>query len=186
MDEREASADELSNEGGGASDQASRPSWPLSLHELIAAGAQFTELSLDRARTLVDGLVQEGRVRSDTASDVIDELVEASRERARSFRTAVRAEIDDAVSTLRVPSRDEFDELERRLTQLVRDAEAAFTTRWKRDRSAAPEDEDAARAQQAAEETKKQKKSKKKKKKKKKSKKSKHAAAASDPTTRNE
>ncbi|MFZ4583936.1 MAG: hypothetical protein ACOYNI_01805 [Acidimicrobiia bacterium] len=91
----------------------------LSLRDLYEAGAEFGEVSRDRAQRLVDHLVTEGKVSQAQAADAVADVVEWSRTRAGRFREAVRGELDDIFRQLRPPSREEFEALAERVEALA-------------------------------------------------------------------
>lgn len=92
----------------------------FSLRDLYEAGSQFTEVSRERAQRLVEHLVNEGKVTQAQASEAVADIVEWSRTRASRFRDAVRAEVEDAVAQLRLPTRGDLADLERRVEEIAR------------------------------------------------------------------
>jgi len=81
----------------------------------LDAGVAFTQLTRQRAESIVKDLVQAGEVSREQATARVEELLERSRQNTDAVLSLVRKEIDDRVAQLNLVTRDDVNNLLGRL-----------------------------------------------------------------------
>jgi polyhydroxyalkanoate synthesis regulator phasin len=81
------------------------------LRRYMDAGVAFTQLTRQRAESIVRDLVRSGEVSRDQATARVEELLERSRQNTDAVLSIVRKEIDDRISQLNLMNRDEVTNL---------------------------------------------------------------------------
>jgi polyhydroxyalkanoate synthesis regulator phasin len=85
------------------------------LRRYLDAGVAFTQLTRQRAESIVKDLVRTGEVSREQAATRVEELLDRSRQSTEAVVAIVRKEIDDRVSQLNLVTRDELASLAGRL-----------------------------------------------------------------------
>jgi colicin import membrane protein len=88
------------------------------LKQYLDAGMQFTQMTRERAESIVKDLVDAGEVRRKQANRLVDDLVDRSRNNVEQFLDTVRKEVRDQVALLEVVSKEAFGRLEEQVGQL--------------------------------------------------------------------
>ena len=88
------------------------------LKQYLDAGIQFTQMTRERAESIVKDLVDAGEVRRKQANRLVDDLVERSRSNFDQMLETVRKEVQDQVALLEVVSKDAIARLEDQVNQL--------------------------------------------------------------------
>ena len=88
------------------------------LKQYLDAGIQFTQMTRERAESIVKEMVEAGEVRRKQGNRLVDDLVERSRSNVEQLLETVRKEVQDQVAMIEVVSRDAFNRLEEQVTQL--------------------------------------------------------------------
>src|SRR3712207_6874036 len=88
------------------------------LKQYLDAGIQFTQMTRERAESIVKDLVDAGEVRRKQANKLVDDLVDRSRSNLDQMLDTVRSEVQDQVALLNVVSKDAFSRLEDQVSQL--------------------------------------------------------------------
>ena len=74
------------------------------LKNLIDSGANFTQLTRERAESLVNELVREGQVRTEEFQSNVQDLLDRSRSYAERFNELVRQQVVSVLKDLGVPT----------------------------------------------------------------------------------
>src|SRR4051812_18075125 len=96
------------------------PDWS----DLFDAAEEFSEVSVERARQIVEAMIAQGRLARDRGEDLADEIVRRSRLPAQRFSDAVPAEVNRQLEPLRGAMREQLGEVEDRLTSRIEAATA--------------------------------------------------------------
>ena len=96
------------------------------IHKILYTGIGFAALTEEKAHQLVAELEQRGEVSSEEGKKLAAELVEKARKHGEELRKTVNEEIERLAKKFKWVSRDEFDNLKRRLEHL--EAQAGITT----------------------------------------------------------
>src|SRR5918911_1935254 len=91
------------------------PDW----NDLLDAAEEFGEVSRERARQIVERMVQQGRLARERAEEFVEEIVNRSRTRAQRFSEAVQAEVNRQLEPVRTAMREQLGEVEDRLTAQI-------------------------------------------------------------------
>ena len=107
------------------------------LRQYLDAGIQFTQMTRERAESIVKDMVEAGEVRRKQGNRLVDELVDRSRSNVEQLLDTVRKEVQDQVAMIEVVSRDAFNRLEEQVTQLRAQIEGRGRTTARRPASTA-------------------------------------------------
>src|SRR5688572_15500539 len=88
------------------------------IKQYLDAGIQFTQMTRERAESIVKEMVEAGEVRRKQGNRLVDDLVDRSRSNVEQLLETVRKEVQDQVALIEVVSRDAFSRLEDQVTQL--------------------------------------------------------------------
>jgi len=88
------------------------------LKQYLDAGMQFTQMTRERAESIVKDLVEAGEVRRKQANRLADELVDRSRANVEQLLETVRREVHDQLALVEVVTKDAFARLEDQVGQL--------------------------------------------------------------------
>jgi polyhydroxyalkanoate synthesis regulator phasin len=94
------------------------------LRQYLDAGVQFTQMTRERAESIVKDFVEAGEVRRKQANRLVDDLVDRSRANVDQFLDTVRQEVRDQVALLEVVSKEAIGRLEDQVGQLRSQVEA--------------------------------------------------------------
>src|SRR5688500_8497527 len=86
------------------------------LRRYLDAGIAFTQMTAERAENIVRDLVKAGEVQTEQAQQLVEEVLDRSRQNSERLLELVRNEITQQVSNLGLASRDDVERLVRRLT----------------------------------------------------------------------
>jgi polyhydroxyalkanoate synthesis regulator phasin len=87
-----------------------------SIKRFLEAGAQFTEMSRERAEAIVKDMVKSGDVRAKDAERMIQTLVERGRDASERIAAGVQSEVAKQMASMQA----RFDELEAKIESLTR------------------------------------------------------------------
>jgi polyhydroxyalkanoate synthesis regulator phasin len=85
------------------------------LRRYLDAGVAFTQLTRQRAESIVKDLVRSGELSREQTATRVEELLEWSRQNTEAVVSIVRKEIDDRVAQLNLVTRDDVSSLLARL-----------------------------------------------------------------------
>jgi polyhydroxyalkanoate synthesis regulator phasin len=85
------------------------------LRRYLDAGVAFTQLTRQRAESIVKDLVRSGELSREQTASRVEELLEWSRQNTEAVVSIVRKEIDDRVAQLNLVTRDDVNGLLARL-----------------------------------------------------------------------
>ena len=92
------------------------------LNRYIEAAAGITQLTKTRAQQIVKQLMQQTEIVSGPATELVDDLVDRSRQNREAIAAIVRAETNRAIKAMGLATRSEVDRLQRQVTELRRAA----------------------------------------------------------------
>lgn len=90
------------------------------LHKIIYTGIGLAVLTEKKAQEVVDDLVKKGEVSAEEGQKLVREMMDKARYHAEEVRKTVNEEVRKVSDRYRWPSRQEFDELKRRVAELER------------------------------------------------------------------
>ena len=120
------------------------------LKQYLDAGIQFTQMTRERAESIVKDLVDAGEVRRKQANRLVDELVDRSRSNFDQMLETVRKEVQDQVAILEVVSKDAIARIEDQVNQLRTQIEGRGRTPAPAKRAASTAKKAASTARKAA------------------------------------
>ncbi|MDY6876786.1 MAG: hypothetical protein SWK90_11380 [Chloroflexota bacterium] len=85
----------------------------------LLAGLGALTLTRDKVKQFVDKLVEEGEIKPEEASNVVDRLVARGEEEREALRKLVRQELDKARASVPVISRKDIEELGHKIDELT-------------------------------------------------------------------
>jgi polyhydroxyalkanoate synthesis regulator phasin len=88
------------------------------LRRYLDAGAAFTQMTQQRAESIVKDLVKAGEVQTEQTQQVVQELVDRSRKNTERLVKLVQTEIRQQVQNLGLATQDDIARLERRIANL--------------------------------------------------------------------
>ncbi len=86
-----------------------------SIKKFLEAGAQFTEMSRERAEAMVKGMVKSGDLRAKDAEQMIQTLVERGRDASERIAAGVQSEVAKQMASMQA----RFEELEAKIESLT-------------------------------------------------------------------
>lgn len=92
------------------------------LKRYLDVGAAFTQMTQQRAESIVKDLVKAGEVQAEQAQVVTRDLLERSRKNTERLVAQVRREVRDQVSNLGLATKADIARLERQIASLGRSA----------------------------------------------------------------
>src|SRR5687768_5066764 len=85
------------------------------LKRYLEAGAQFTQMTRDRAEAIVKELVKAGELQREQAQERVEELVDRSRKNTEQLVDLIRHEIADQLGSLGLATKDDLARLEAKI-----------------------------------------------------------------------
>ena len=98
------------------------------LNRYIEAAAGITQLTKARAQQIVKQLMQQTESVSGPATDLVDDLVERSRQNREALAAIVRTETNRAIKAMGLATRSEVERLQRQVTDLRRSASSSASS----------------------------------------------------------
>ena len=95
------------------------------LNRYIEAAAGLTQLTKSRAQQIVKQLMQQTEMVSGPATDLVDDLVERSRQNREAIAAIVRTETNRAIKAMGLATRSEVERLQRQVSDLRRASSAS-------------------------------------------------------------
>ena len=95
------------------------------LNRYIEAAAGITQLTRTRAQQIVKQLMQQTEIVSGPATELVDDLVDRSRQNREAIAAIVRTETNRAIKAMGLATRSEVDRLQRQVTELRRAASSS-------------------------------------------------------------
>lgn len=93
------------------------------IEKSVLAGLGVLTLTRDKVKKFVDKLVEEGEVRPEEAPGIVDKLVTRGKAEREELRKLVREELDKARASVTPVSRQDIEELNRKLDELAAQVE---------------------------------------------------------------
>ncbi len=87
------------------------------VRSIVESGVSFTQMTRERAESIVSDLVREGKVHTEEYQRNVQELMDASREYAERFNETVRAQVVKVLTDLGFMGRDDTSRRRRRITR---------------------------------------------------------------------
>jgi polyhydroxyalkanoate synthesis regulator phasin len=94
------------------------------LEQSVLMGLGALALSRETAQHMVEEMVKRGQAQREEASELVEKLVKRGERERDALRKLIRAEVEDALKALNLPSRSELRAIERRLDALLQHLES--------------------------------------------------------------
>src|SRR2546423_7343546 len=101
------------------------------LRRYLDAGMAFTQMTRDRAESIVKDLVKAGEVQQKQAQKRVDELMERSRSNTEQMIDLVRKEIMSQLSSMGLATKDDIARLEAKIDPVSRSSRATSSSATK-------------------------------------------------------
>ncbi len=88
------------------------------ISNMFLAGFGAMMLTKEKAEEIVGEMIQKGEMSRDEARNVVDSLVEKGKKEENNMLDLVRNDVRKVMEDTGVPSRDEFEEIKKRLKAL--------------------------------------------------------------------
>lgn len=88
------------------------------IRKSILMGFGLVSLSREKAEEFMDDLVKRGEISEKEGRETVDEMIKKSKEMKKDLSKSVDKAVKDALKTMNVVSRDEFDKLKKKVTAL--------------------------------------------------------------------
>lgn len=85
----------------------------------VLLGLGALTLTKEKAEELVDELIKKGEVSKDERSSVMREILDKAKEQEENINERIRVEISKIIEKLGIPSKKDFEELEKRIDKLT-------------------------------------------------------------------
>jgi polyhydroxyalkanoate synthesis regulator phasin len=92
------------------------------LRKTYLAGLGLASLTREKMEEIVDELVKRGEVAEKDRRTVLEDLLKRAREEQRHFSQSIREGVRKVVGEMRVPSREQYSELLKRIEELEKRA----------------------------------------------------------------
>ncbi len=101
------------------------------LQQILMLGIGTTSLVADRVREMSEQLVNEGKIDSDRAKSLVDDLMQQIKLDPANFEIQMQRLIRNTMQDLGVPRQNEMDELRGRIDRLERQIRELENKLWK-------------------------------------------------------
>ena len=85
---------------------------------VLLAGFGAMVLTKEKGEEIMGELIQKGSVSRDEAKAIMDSLVERGEKEKKGFLESMRVEVRKVIEEMGIPSKQEFDELKKRIQAL--------------------------------------------------------------------
>ena len=94
------------------------------IHKLLYTTIGFAALTEEKAKELVAELENKGEVSCEEGKKLAQELIEKTRHHSQELRKTIGEEFDKLIGKIKLVSRDDFEQLKRRLDELEKKGQA--------------------------------------------------------------
>ncbi len=101
------------------------------LKQLLLFGVGTTALIVERLQELTDEWVKEGKIDSDQAATLINEISKRFKDEQINIETLIQRQIRNVMQDFGVPRQNEIDELRGRIDRLERQVRDLENRSWK-------------------------------------------------------
>jgi polyhydroxyalkanoate synthesis regulator phasin len=101
------------------------------LQQILMLGIGTTSLVADRVKEMSEQLVNEGKIDSDRAKSLVDDLMQQIKLDPASFEIQMERLVRNTMQDLGVPRQNEMDELRGRIDRLERQVRELENKLWK-------------------------------------------------------
>jgi polyhydroxyalkanoate synthesis regulator phasin len=101
------------------------------LQQILMLGIGTTSLVADRVKEMSEQLVKEGKIDSDRAKSLVDDLMQQIKLDPANFEIQMQRLIRNTMQDLGVPRQNEMDELRGRIDRLERQVRELENKSWK-------------------------------------------------------
>jgi polyhydroxyalkanoate synthesis regulator phasin len=101
------------------------------LQQILMLGIGTTSLVADRVKEMSEQLVNEGKIDSDRAKSLVDDLMQQIKLDPANFEIQMQRLIRNTMQDLGVPRQNEMDELRGRIDRLERQVRELENKLWK-------------------------------------------------------
>jgi polyhydroxyalkanoate synthesis regulator phasin len=101
------------------------------LQQILMLGIGTTSLVADRVKEMSEQLVNEGKIDSDRAKSLVDDLMQQIKLDPANFELQMQRLIRNTMQDLGVPRQNEMDELRGRIDRLERQVRELENKLWK-------------------------------------------------------
>jgi polyhydroxyalkanoate synthesis regulator phasin len=101
------------------------------LQQILMLGIGTTSLVADRVKEMSEQLVKEGKIDSDRAKSLVDDLMQQIKLDPANFEIQMQRMIRNTMQDLGVPRQNEMDELRGRIDRLERQVRELENKLWK-------------------------------------------------------
>lgn len=101
------------------------------LKQLLMIGVGTTSLAAEKMKEMSEQLVKEGKINSDQAKGMMDDLMEKIQSEQGNFQSQMEKQMRNILQDLGVPRQSEMDELRGRIDRLERQVRDLENKLWR-------------------------------------------------------
>ncbi|AFZ46534.1 hypothetical protein Cyast_0556 [Cyanobacterium stanieri PCC 7202] len=101
------------------------------LKQLLMIGVGTTSLAAEKIKEVSDQWVKEGKINSDQAKGIVDDLMQQMQSESGNFQTQMERQLRNMLQDLGVPRQSEMDELRGRIDRLERQIRDLENKSWR-------------------------------------------------------
>ncbi|MGY6529512.1 MAG: phasin family protein [Cyanobacterium sp.] len=101
------------------------------LKQLLMIGVGTTSMAAEKIREVSDQWVKDGKINSDQAKGIVDDLMQQMQSESGNFQTQMERQLRNMLQDLGVPRQSEMDELRGRIDRLERQIRDLENKSWR-------------------------------------------------------
>lgn len=101
------------------------------LKQLLMIGVGTTSLAAEKIKEVSDQWVKEGKINSDQAKGMVDDLMQQMQSESGNFQAQMERQLRNMLQDLGVPRQSEMDELRGRIDRLERQIRDLENKSWR-------------------------------------------------------